>query len=94
MATFAVLYRYSTDADALDEHRPAHREYLGSLFLAGHIVVSGPLGEGGRPTALLIMQADSADAVAELLDEDPFRQKDLIVEREIRPWNVVYGAIG
>jgi uncharacterized protein len=67
--------------------------YLGPLFHNGHILMSGPLGEGGRPTALLITQADDADGIAELLDKDPFHEQGLIVEREIRPWNLVYGSV-
>ena len=45
MALHAVIYRYSTDAAALDEHRPAHRGYLRSLFEQGHIVAEGPVDD-------------------------------------------------
>ena len=63
MGLFAVIYRYSTRHRALDEHRPSHKDYLRTLFEAGVIVVSGPLGEGGGPGALLVLRAESADAV-------------------------------
>ena len=92
MSRYAVIYRYSDDSAALDEHRPVHREYLRSLFESGKIVVSGPLGEGGRPGALLILDAGSADEVAELLDRDPFYPRGLIVEREIRGWTPAFGG--
>ena len=92
MALHAVIYRYSTDSAALDEHRPAHREYLRSLFEQGRIVVSGPLAEGGGPGALLILDADDPDGVAALLDKDPFHILGLIVEREIRRWQPAFGA--
>ena len=92
MTLHAVLYRYSTDTAALDEHRPAHKDYLRTLFEQGHIVVSGPLAEGGGPGALLILDAEDVDAVAALLDEDPFRVLGLITEREIRRWNPAFGA--
>ena len=92
MANFAVIYRYGRDSAAMDEHRPAHKDYLKSLFEAGRIVRSGPLGEGGAPSALLILDAASADEVAELLDKDPFYQHEFIVEREIRLWNVIYDS--
>lgn len=93
MTIFAVIYRYSTDSAAMDEHRPVHKEYLKSLFEAGKIVVSGPLGEGGGPSALLILNCESADEVADLLDKDPFHDRKLIVEREIRPWNIAFGSV-
>ncbi len=90
MASFAVIYRYGTDSAAMDAHRPEHRDYLKSLFESGQLIRSGPLGEGGPPSALLVLEADSRDEVAGLLDEDPFYVRKLIVEREIRPWNIVF----
>ena len=93
MAIFAVIYRYTTDSAALDEHRPVHRDYLRSLYEAGKIVVSGPLGEGGHPSALLIMDCGSAEEVEELLNKDPFHDRNLIVDREVRPWNIAFGSI-
>ena len=92
MPLHAVLYRYSTDAAALDEHRPDHRDYLRSLFEQGHIVVSGPLADGGGPGALLILEAEDVDAVAALLDKDPFHILGLITDREIRHWNPAFGG--
>ena len=92
MPLHAVLYRYADDAAALDAYRPAHRDYLHSLFDQGDIVVSGPLADGGGPGALLILDAADPAAVAALLDEDPFQVLGLIAEREIRRWNPAFGA--
>jgi len=92
MGLFAVIYRYSTDTEALDEHRPSHKDYLRALFEAGVIVVSGPLGEGGGPGALLVLRAESADAVTGHLDGDPFHRLRLIVEREVRAWSPAFGG--
>lgn len=92
MALHAVIYRYSTDSAALDEHRPVHKDYLRSLFEQGHIVVSGPLAEGGSPGALLILDAENPEKVAALLDKDPFHGLGLIAEREIRRWNPAFGG--
>jgi uncharacterized protein len=92
MALHAVLYRYVDDPAALDEHRPAHRDHLRTLFEKGHLVVSGPLAEGGGPGALLIFEAADVDEVAALLDDDPFRRRGLIAEREIRRWNPAFGG--
>jgi uncharacterized protein len=92
MALHAVIYRYADDAAALDEHRPRHRDHLRKLNEAGHLLVSGPLAEGGGPGALLIFRAESAEQVAQWLDSDPFKVLGLIVEREIRAWNPAFGA--
>jgi uncharacterized protein YciI len=40
MALHAVIYRYSTDSAALDEHRPEHKDYLCSLFEQGDASLS------------------------------------------------------
>jgi len=92
MALHAVIYRYSTDSAALDEHRPKHKDYLRTLFEQGRIVVSGPLAEGGGPGALLIIDAGDSEEVAALLDRDPFHSLGLIAEREIRRWRPAFGG--
>ena len=92
MQPHAVIYRYVDDPAALDEHRPRHRDHLRTLLEAGHLVVSGPLVEGGGPGALLIFRAESTDQVAQWLDDDPFKTVGLIAEREIRGWNPAFGA--
>src|SRR5213079_1553596 len=61
VAYFAVIYRYRPDDEALDEHRPAHRAFLRSLYQAGKLVVSGPLGGDADPAALLLFDGDCAD---------------------------------
>ena len=92
MTLHAVLYRYVDDPATLDEHRPAHRDHLRSLYEQGLLVVSGPLAEGGGPGALLIFDVADAAEVAALLDKDPFTILGLIAEREIRRWNPAFGA--
>ncbi len=87
----AVLYHYADDPARLDDHRPAHKDYLASLFEQGRIVISGPLTDGA-PGALLILQADDADHVAEMLYKDPFRSLGLIALREIRSWSPFFGS--
>ena len=91
MPLHAVLYRYADAPARLDEHRPAHKGYLASLFEQGRIVISGPLTDGA-PGALLILQAADAEHVAALLDKDPFWALGLIAHREIRSWKPFFGS--
>lgn len=93
MATFAVLYRYSLDSDALEANRQDHRDYLRSLYEAGTLTAVGRLGEGGPPSAWVVMNCPTREDVEQLLDQDPYHLRGLIIEREIRPWNVLYGAV-
>lgn len=94
MSLFAVHYTYSDDAAGRDEHRPAHRAFLGGLADEGVVLASGPLAGPGQASALILLQHDSEEAVRELLREDPFAQQGLIESVDVRPWDVVIGDLG
>lgn len=91
MAYFAVFYTYSDDTDAVAETRPHHREFLGSLKEAGHLVGSGPMPDSLHPNALIILRypdGTSAQDVEKVLDEDPYTLNNLLADRVVRPWQV------
>lgn len=91
MPAFAVHYRYADDRpDEVTEHRPAHRAFLRTLFDQGIVLAAGAYPEGPAG-ALLVFHADSAEQVAELLRDDPFRQRDLVTGCEIRRWGLAMG---
>lgn len=92
MNLYAVEYSYVPDAAALDEHRPSHREFLRALVPAP-LVAAGAYQEDVEPGALLLVRAASRDEVEQLLDEDPFWQRRLIVERRINLWNPGIGGV-
>ncbi|MFT3889179.1 MAG: YciI family protein [Arachnia sp.] len=91
MPHFAVQYTYVDDAAALDAVRPTHRDFLRSLT-TGPLLAAGPLVGSPLPGALLIVTAESPEAVGQLLDEDPFWTENLIVERTVEEWNPVIGV--
>lgn len=92
MAFYAVNYFYdpSTTAEQ-DRLRPEHRAYLGSLADKGVLRASGPLVGADRPSALLLFEADSEQAVRDALAQDPFQQGDHVAETTITEWNPVIG---
>ncbi|AUI50541.1 YciI family protein [Arthrobacter crystallopoietes] len=93
MATFAVTYTYSDATTAgRDEHRPRHVEFLKSVFEEGLLVKSGPFGPEEAPGALLIIKGENKVEVETLMNRDPFHQNNLIDQREIRQWNIFFGA--
>lgn len=92
MNLYAVEYSYVRDAAALDEHRPAHREFLRALVPAP-LVAAGAYQEAADPGALLLVRAASRDEVEQLLDEDPFWQHELIAERRVNIWNPGIGGV-
>ena len=90
MSHFAVHYRYVNDVSLLDQHRPAHREFLRSLVGSG-IVAAGAYPGALEPGALLIVEADSDVAVALMLEKDPFLVEGAIAERRIQLWDPPIG---
>ena len=76
MTTYAVRYTYSDDTAGRDEHRPAHRDFLGDLGADGTLLLSGPFPDAEPAGALLLLEATSADEVRELLREDPLQAPD------------------
>ncbi|QTE31124.1 YciI family protein [Pengzhenrongella sicca] len=93
MTVYAVRYTYDARSNRRDEVRPEHRAFLAELHAAGTLLASGPLGDAddGTPGALLIVAAASAEAVAAVLDADPFAREGLVAAREVRAWTQVYG---
>ncbi len=84
---FAAVIEYIQDADKVGRLRPVHRQYLASLKERGQLAVSGPFADGSG--ALIVYEAESAEAAESLLKGDPFHQEGVFVRWQIRPWNVV-----
>lgn len=91
MSTFAVTYVYDDRHDERNAHRPAHRAFLGGLFAAGIVLASGPVTDSELNGALIIVKAESSDAVTTLLAADPFAQHGLIAATAVAEWTVVLG---
>lgn len=87
MSIFAVTYHYIDDVETISALRPEHRAWTKAQFDSGRNLASGPLVDVGG--ALLIFQADSAEQLSEILNEDPFEIAGLIEERVIQEWNPI-----
>jgi uncharacterized protein YciI len=92
MAHFAVEYTYTENSDAVrDEHRPRHREWLRGLYDEGTLLLSGPFADGTG--GLMIYSSSDADALAALLEADPFKTVGVIAKARIKAWSPVIGPI-
>lgn len=91
MTTYAVTYLYDDRAAERDTHRPAHRGFLAGLYAAGVLLASGPVTDGDMHGALLIVEAESPEKAAAVLDSDPFAIEGLVADRAITRWTVVFG---
>jgi uncharacterized protein len=89
MAIFAVRYFYGGTTEQIQSIRPLHREWLNDLFEKGDLLASGPMLDS--PEALLIFESVSHEALASLLDNDPFDIAGFISRREILGWQPVFG---
>lgn len=93
MSIFVVHYTYSEDTAARDEHRPAHREFLGALAREGTVLLSGPYTsiDEAPDAAMLLVRGSSAAELVELLREDPFQQQGLVEQVAVREWSPIIG---
>ncbi|MEV0946348.1 YciI family protein [Rhodococcus sp. NPDC049939] len=90
MPLFVVEYSYSADTTAgRDEHRAAHRAWLGELAERKTVLSSGPFADGSG--AFLIVDAADAKTVELLFSDDPFARNDLIAAKRIVEWIPVIG---
>lgn len=85
---FAVIVDYDANDPKVPAVRPAHREYLAGLVASGKLAISGPFTEGGG--ALLVMEADTKEQVAEILQADPFVKEGVFKSWVVRPWNPIF----
>lgn len=85
---YAAVIEYSTDKALVDAHRPAHRAYLTSLIEKNQLFASGPTEDGYG--AIIVYEAESAEAVDALMKADPFHAAGVFVRWTVRPWKVVF----
>ncbi|MFT4202245.1 YciI family protein [Gordonia sp. (in: high G+C Gram-positive bacteria)] len=93
MPNFAVEYTYAPEQAALrDEHRPAHRDWLGAGHSSGIVRMAGPFADGSG--AWVMIDAADEQAVRDHLAGDPFAKVGAIAATRIREWVNVFGPFG
>lgn len=93
MPTFTIEYVYDDRTEERKSHRPDHLAYLTGLVDDGIMLAYGRYDDDGDPGALLIVEAEDAEAVEGLVSGDPYIQAGLVPFHGIRSWPVVWGAI-
>ncbi len=70
-----------------------HGDFMDALADAGNVLIAGPIGDGTRPhRALIVMQAERAEAVHALLADDPWTVSETLVTVSVEPWDVLIGS--
>ena len=91
MQYFAVHYTYVNDTELIARHRPDHRAFLSGLTDKG-LIAGGAYPEAAPPSALLVVKAENAEAVSDLLADDPFRINNVLADVRIVHWTPVIGV--
>ncbi|GAB3569527.1 YciI family protein [Spelaeicoccus albus] len=92
MSVFLVLYTYGADDATRMEVRPKHRAWLSTQQETGALLAAGAYSDDKPAGAGLVIEAESEDAVRELLTHDPYRAAGVIDNTEIRQWGLVLGT--
>jgi uncharacterized protein YciI len=89
MAKFVSLLTF----DKADEERrlgvrPAHREYLKSLFDQGKLVLSGPFADDSG--ALIIYEAADEAEARTIIGADPYTTANVVASLQLKEWRQIY----
>ena len=94
---FAVIrsrgprWNESQPLEGQEDWRP-HADYMNALVADGFMLLGGPLA--GTRDVLLIARAGSETEVEARLAADCWTVKDLLVTRQITPWDLRLGSLG
>jgi uncharacterized protein YciI len=87
---FVVELMFGINRDERLSVRPAHREYLAELAVAGKLVVAGPWANDTG--AMLILDVADRAELDQILDADPYTPAKVIAEVRIREWSPITGS--
>ncbi len=68
-----------------------HAAFMDALVEDGFVVLGGPLD--GADAALVVVRAESADAVRARLADDPWVRLDLLSDTLVAPWTLRLGSL-
>ncbi|MGP6159319.1 MAG: YciI family protein [Vulcanimicrobiaceae bacterium] len=66
-----------------------HAAYMDGLVEEGFIVLGGPLGDG--PKRMLVVKAESEEAIERRLAPDPWRSMQLLRTVSVQRWKILLG---
>jgi uncharacterized protein YciI len=92
MPIYMIEYAYDGRTEERMSHRPDHLNYLNGLVDKGVMLAFGRFDDDGEPGALLMVKAESPDAVEEVVHLDPYVVAGLVPSHRVRRWAGVWGA--
>lgn len=91
MPLFVVTYTHPNE-EGWREHLVPHIGWLQDQLKAGTLKASGPFNGVPTRSAMLIMAAESREALLSLIATDPFAEHGLIEDMTITEWDPIFGA--
>jgi uncharacterized protein len=93
---FAVIREHGSSWDESrsmreQRHWAEHAEFMDALARDRVIVVGGPVGDGSR--TLLIMDAETEEAIRSRLADDPWTTRGLLRIASIEAWQILLGGL-
>ena len=86
---FVIIGHDAPDAkEKRPQHRPAHLQHLEPLAQAGKVVLAGPFTDGSG--SLIVVDAESRDAVWTMLAHDPYVTNGVFNRVEVKPFLQVF----
>ena len=64
-----------------------HARFMNALVAEGFVVLGGPLGDGEE--VLLLIDAESDEALRARLAADPWSGADLLAAARVEPWTIL-----
>jgi uncharacterized protein YciI len=97
MPYFVVISEQGpTWADSVDmRHQDdwaGHASFMNGITDDGLVVLGGPIRNGNRHTARLIVRADSEAEVRDRLAADPWAQTGILTTKSVEEWEVLLGG--
>ena len=72
---FIVSVNYKVSLDIVEQHLPAHVDYLKQQYALGHFIASGR--QVPRTGGVILSNMESIAALDQVLEQDPFKQNKL-----------------
>lgn len=80
---FVAIIEYGLDKEKVKAVHPSHRQYLRQFLANGQLFAAGPFAEDAG--ALWVLEAETAEAVDEIVRGDPYVAAGVILSWRVRP---------
>ncbi len=91
MALWIVTYKHP-DFEGWQRCLRDHVVYLQDLLASGVLRASGPINNVPDREAMLIIAAETREALMDIIAKDPFSREGLIDDMIVREWDPLFGA--